>query len=118
MSEGLWVVVGGIIAALSGISATLISSWITCKEARKGRLIETRKGALLPLREKLSNFYSYCLNMRFNLQLLEIGKEKGIPTGHVMREMSYDRGGPLTTLKEQISPLIEQIADRTLIDLS
>ena len=129
MSDAMLLVVGGIIGAASGILSALISGWVTYKitnrqlqhdqeEARKGRLIETRKGTLLPLREALSNPFSYCLNMRLNVQLIEIGKEKGIPTEHVMREMSSDHGDPLTTFKGQISPLIGRIPDRTLLDLA
>jgi hypothetical protein len=122
-------IVGIIAAAASGILAAGIAAWITYKvtnrqlqhdreEARRGRLIETRKGILLGLREALSDSYSYCLNGRLNVQLIQIGKEEGIPTEHFMREISHDPRNPLTTLKEQISPLIGQIPDCTLLDLA
>jgi hypothetical protein len=88
------------------------------EEARKGRLIEARKGTLLLLREALSNSYSYYQNMRVNAMRIEFLKEKGLPTDPIMNAMSNDPRDPVTNFTEVVSPLIEQIADQVLLDLA
>jgi hypothetical protein len=136
MSEALV----ALIAAASGIFGDAISAVITYKttnrqvqarhhellqqlqqdreEARKGRLIEARKGYLLLLREALSNPYSYYLNMRVNALHIEYSKANSKLTEPFISATSNNPREPITNFKEMVSPLIGQIADQTLLDLA